>query len=164
MEKKPIVDKIPMKKKQKNTKVKLIDILYAELKDAGIKVKRDGWKENEHSNPPHDECEWLDIKLKKHRSKKKHVIHLYFTQNGTRLDSVEVWKGKDSEAKMVAGSFRPEEPKPKTKRELEIEKIGNDIANLNDKEFKELTKAFAKIMEKKKGSFTPFSGYQILAG
>lgn len=86
-------------------KIKTIDKLYQSLKDAGIKVKRDGWIE---TIPKKDSCEWLDIKIKGKKrdgkKRKKYVIHLYFTENSTTLHAVEVWGGKGPNEKLIAGS------------------------------------------------------------
>ena len=71
----------------------LIDILHDAILKAGYAVERDGWRENEFSKPPNDRCSWLDIKLFDEENNLVEV-HLYFTQNSTRLDEVSVFKSK----------------------------------------------------------------------
>ena len=146
----------------KSKQTKLITQIQNALKDAGIKVKRDGWQENNASVPPNDNCEWLDIYLNKGKSKKKHIIHMYFSQNSNVLDTVEVWKGKGGDARMVAGTSRPDRPKPKTDREAELEKMMGELGAMSDEDFNKHMNEVGKIFKKKKGKTnSALSGFQV---
>lgn len=82
------------KEKKIKEREKVINLLAAALKKAGVPFVRDGWTENKSSKPPFDECEWLDIHLYSPKKTKRYTIHMYFTQNSTDLDSVEIFTEK----------------------------------------------------------------------
>lgn len=71
----------------------LIDTLEKALRKAGLEIERDGWTENSQSDPPHDECEWIDINLLD-KEGNQITVHFYFSQGSTRLDEVTVYKAK----------------------------------------------------------------------
>lgn len=76
----------------KKKEEKLIDILHKAIKDAGIKIKRDGWIEAEHNNPPNDRCEWLDVLLEGVDNDRRITVHFYFTHNSTKLEQLSVFE------------------------------------------------------------------------
>lgn len=86
-----------MAKKTTKPKKKLIDIMHAAFEEAGYVVERGGWTENEHSVPPNDRCEWLDVSIKNEQPKHgdvKNIFHFYFSNNSTKFDHMELFRSK----------------------------------------------------------------------
>lgn len=58
------------------------------LREAGVKVKRRNWTDND------DFQEWIDIKLKNKDGSKKYTVHFHFIKNATQLVEVNMYRQK----------------------------------------------------------------------
>jgi len=85
--------KTKAKKKKEIKHPLLINVLHEALVKAGHVVERDGWKENEHSVPPNDECEWLDVQMLDEEGNQI-TVHIYFKNKSTVLSEVTLYKAK----------------------------------------------------------------------
>ncbi len=73
--------------------VSLIDALHKSLLSIGIEVNREGWRENENSSPPNDNCEWLDASLPD-KDGNIYTVHFYFTNDSKVLGSLQIFKSE----------------------------------------------------------------------
>ncbi len=96
------------KTKKRADKPSLINTLHKALLKLGLGVERDGWQETEHSNPPNDNCEWLDIPLKD-KAGNIYTVHFYFSHDSSELASLQIFKSEikitHSTPKHVAGEY-----------------------------------------------------------
>lgn len=85
---------------ERKPRLKFIDRLEAELRKAGIRIKRGGMsdyskdKNGELSEYADDLCEWVTIVLKNKDASKKYEVEFFFSNDSKKLESVNVYVKK----------------------------------------------------------------------